>query len=616
MSEPFNPLEWLSLEAPDGGNSPANKENTPQQTEANKSDNPNIEDNTELIISRIESVMADITSTYDKWLKVGFAFADEYGEFGRSYFHRVSRYYPGYSQEACNRQYDQCLKSKGHGVTIKTFFAFAQEAGIDIRANKPFNPSTNQSFNPSTNQSSEEVADEEDTPIVLPTLPDEIFPYLPQLLQDIVTAADTKEERDILLLGSIGCLSACLPNLYGFYDKKKMFANLYVYITAQASAGKGCLIFCKHLVKPVHWSLRRQTNLMKQEYENELRDFNSVRAKDIGIEKPEKPPERMLLIPANSSATGMFQLLYENKGRGLIFETEGDTLAQAFKADFSNYSDGMRKAFPHEPITYYRKTDHEFVEIEMPCLSALLSSTPKQVAALMPNAENGLFSRFLFYHMEFKPKWKDVFSDNNDNDWEGHFIKLGKDVLNLYEALDSCNGIKFSFTIAQKERFHQFFSELHDRYYTLQTKDYMGTVRRLGPVAFRIGMILTALRIIETGDLSELQECSDADFNAALAIIDVVVRHASYVFSQLPEDVKLNKPKNKKEQFFEKLPERFNKKEYLETAKSLEISERSAIKYVEDFCKSSLINREQRDSYWKLRSRNKKNGITDNNEDS
>jgi hypothetical protein len=34
-------------------------------------------------------------------------------------------------------------------------------------------------------------------------------------------------------------------------------------------------------------------------------------------------------------------------------------------------------------------------------LSALLSGTPKQVSALIPNAENGLFSRFIFYYRTF-----------------------------------------------------------------------------------------------------------------------------------------------------------------------------------------------------------------------
>jgi hypothetical protein len=52
--------------------------------------------------------------------------------------------------------------------------------------------------------------------------------------------------------------------------------------------------------------------------------------------------------------------------------------------------------------------------MQNPRLSALLSGTPKQVSALIPNAENGLFSRFIFYFMNIKPVWKDVFANSGD----------------------------------------------------------------------------------------------------------------------------------------------------------------------------------------------------------
>jgi hypothetical protein len=91
-------------------------------------------------------------------------------------------------------------------------------------------------------------------------------------------------------------------------------------------------------------------------------------------------------VPANNSATGLFQILNDNKGVGLLFETEGDTLVQTFKGEHGNYSDGFRKAFHHETISYNRRKDREYVELEKPCLSALLSGTPKQVSAPIPNA--------------------------------------------------------------------------------------------------------------------------------------------------------------------------------------------------------------------------------------
>ena len=99
----------------------------------------------EVIIQRLETSHTDITANYSDWRDIGFAFADEFGEAGRDYFHRVSCYYPGYSQRDCDKQYDNCLKSSGHGVTIKSFFHLAQQAGISLVTTQP---KTNSSTSP------------------------------------------------------------------------------------------------------------------------------------------------------------------------------------------------------------------------------------------------------------------------------------------------------------------------------------------------------------------------------------------------------------------------------------------------------------------------------------
>src|SRR5690606_30688641 len=225
---------------------------------------------------------------------------------------------------------------------------------------------------------------------------------------------------------------------------KKVRPNLYLFISAQASAGKGRLVHCRQLVTPIHKMLRQQAKMLKQQFEIEMAEFNaSKKNKDTSAEKPDKPKEKMLFIPANNSTTGVFQLLADNDGRGLIFETEGDTLAQAFKSDYGNYSDGFRKAFHHETISYYRRTDREYVDIESPCLSTVLSGTPGQIASLIPSAENGLFSRFIFYFMNVQPVWKDVFASSAAKGLDDYFNNLGQEFLELYNTLLSTSEMEF-----------------------------------------------------------------------------------------------------------------------------------------------------------------------------
>jgi hypothetical protein len=503
------------------------------------------------------------------------------------------------------------MKAKGHGISIKTLFHLAKQAGIDVKSRQETEDGRREmdegrkeqvarGLEPVANSQKPEASNQQPVAESLPTLPESVFSVLPDLLHKVIAVADSNEERDILLLGSLVTMSACLPKVYGLYDGKRVCPNLYLFITAQASAGKGRLVHCKQLVKPVHIELRQQANLMKLQYEEDMREFNSFKGKDIKKEKPAKPPEKMLFIPANNSTTGVFQLLSDNEGKGLIFETEGDTLAQAFKSDYGNYSDGFRKAFHHETISYYRRTDREYVEIENPCLSTVLSGTPRQVSTLIPNAENGLFSRFIFYHMNIKPIWKNVFASSNNEGLDEYFNRLGKEFLPLYNALNTHPAIQFCLTSEQQDQFHAFFTQVQVKYLTLQGMDYMATIRRLGLIAFRIAMVLSILRLLETGDFSDKYDCTEDDFQTTLSIINVLVKHASYVYSELPEDSTPTKQKNRKEQFLDQLPEKFNRPGYLALAKSLSIAEKTAEGYITQFCEKGLIFRDQQSSYTKI----------------
>jgi hypothetical protein len=563
----FNPLEWINK-------SP--QQTIPEPEQHNQTDSFN---QVVRIIQQIEEKQIDIATAYSDWRNIGFALADEFGEDGRDLFHRISFFYADYSAVECNRQFDNCLKAKGQGISLKTFFYHAKNAGVPIGSTKRQIPT-------------EEAA--------MPTLPDSIYNELPEFLKQVVAPATTNEERDLLLLGSLVAISSCLPKIYGIYDGRKVFPNLYLFVTAQASAGKGRMIHCKQIVLPVHKAMREQAKLLKQQHELEMSEYNAKKGKEEGIEKPARPPEKMLIIPANNSTTGVFQLLADSEGKGLIFETEGDTLAQAFKSDYGNYSDGFRKAFHHETISYYRRTDREYVDIENPCLSAVLSGTPKQVSALIPNAENGLFSRFIFYFMNIRAEWKDVFADNSNQGLDEHFDTLGIRFYQLYQILKSSPEIQFNLTADQKGQFNSFFTQVQDTYLAIQGIDYMATVRRLGLISFRLSMILSALRILENGDTSCTIICEARDFQTAIAMVKVLVKHSSKVFSELPEDVKPVQRKNRKEKYLASLPKIFNRQKYLEMAKSLSIPDKTAEGYITEFYKKGLIHREQHDYYVNL----------------
>jgi hypothetical protein len=435
------------------------------------------------------------------------------------------------------------------------------------------------------------------TEVQMPTLPDEVFNSIPLFLQRITNVAQSKEERDILLLGSLVTLSVAFPKITGKYGDNPVHTNLFIFITAKASAGKGVLIHCRRLVEPIHQALREEAKQLKQKYEIDMLDYNANKGKEANTEKPQKPPQKMLFIPANNSATGFLELLGDSNSRGLIFETEGDTLAKAFKSDYGDFSDGFRNAFQHEPISYYRRTDKEFVEIQRPCLSAMLSGTPKQIQTLIPSPENGLFSRFMFYVMNMKMVWKDVFASNTEDGLDNHFATLGNEFLSLYQMLMSSPEIQFSLTKEQQAKFNQFFAEKQNLYVAIQEEDIVGTVRRLGLTAFRMMMVFTALRIMEDGEITNQLICSDTDFENTLNLIETLLKHSSYVFNQIAEQTYQPKPKKRKEQFLEQLTYEFNRQSYVAIAQSLGIPDKTAQGYIKNFIDSGIVLHPSQDKY-------------------
>lgn len=118
----FNPNDWI--------HNPEKRIQTAAIPKHKRSSG--IESDIEVIVTRIESFRLDLTADYNSWLTIGFSIASELGESGRSYYHRVSRFHPDYNFQACDLQYSKCLNRNKTGVSIRTFYFLAQQAGIDI----------------------------------------------------------------------------------------------------------------------------------------------------------------------------------------------------------------------------------------------------------------------------------------------------------------------------------------------------------------------------------------------------------------------------------------------------------------------------------------------------
>ena len=575
----------------------------------------------ETITQRIETSCIDITSGYDNWRDLGFALSEELGEAGRDYFHRISRFNSDYDHAEADKQYDRCLKAHGSGVTIKTFFQKAKEAGISIftgtksaisAESAKSAPYRNADIKSKSAESlTAEIAEIAETAemeeiIELPTFSQEVADSLPDFLKKIVGISNSEADSDILLLGTLTVLSACMPHIRGVYDRRTVYPNLFLFVTARASSGKGRLNLCRHLVEPIHDRLREINEAEVMEYKHKLAEYNAAGKKKVDMEKPEEPPMRMLFIPSNSSATAVYQVLNDNCGEGLMFETEGDTLANTFGSDYGNYSDGFRKAFHHETISYIRRKDREYVNIKQPKLSTLLTGTPRQILNLISDAENGLFSRFAFYYLDTKLVWNNVFANSGDETLEDYFQTLGKEYQDFFNILRECKDMTFYFTAEQEADFNVTFDQWQQDYVESCGEEFVATVRRLGVIMFRIAMCLSALRIMEDGNFEDTLCCMDEDYRTAKTIADVLIKHDARVFHTLanttaaPKTASAAQRQSVHLKFFEALPDEFDRKTYTELATQMGLNPKSMDRVIRKWCDEGKLENITHGKYAKV----------------
>ena len=558
-------------------------------------------DDIEVVTRRIEDAGVDITVGYAAWRDVGFALSDALGEAGRQYYHRVSCLNPDYNQQECDKQYDKCLKAHGTGVTVKTFFQLAKDAGVSVsipsKTSKPSLPSLPRNEGSGVIEVSEVEEEEEE---ILPSFSAGLKGTLPGLLERVLDKATSDEDGDILLLGSLAALSACLPNVSGVYNGRPVWANLFLFVTARASSGKGRLALCRYLIEPIHDELRQLNEAEMMDYKQKMQQYNCAKNK-ADLEKPEEPPLRMLFIPANSSATAVYQVLNDNDGQGIMFETEGDTLANTFSSDYGNYSDGFRKAFHHESVSYVRRKDREYVNLKRPRLSTVLTGTPKQVLSLITDAENGLFSRFIFYYMRTKLEWQDVFQESADGTLDEYFQGLGADFRDFYVVLKTSGEMKFRLTPEQGKAFNLWFENVQRDFAAKYGDELIASVRRMGLITFRMAKILTTLRVMEHGAFDAELWCLDEDFNSAMKIAQVLIEHTAKVFRELPKVATGNGSQKtiRKQAFWEKLPDEFDRKTFVDVSAGLGIPLSTAERSVKKWCEEGLVERVDQGKYRK-----------------
>ncbi len=435
-----------------------------------------------------------------------------------------------------------------------------------------------------------------------PFIPNSVYEALPKYMKDMAGLFPSPREKDMFFLGLLVLLSACFPRVYGIYDRRRYQSNLFMFISAPAGSGKGVLTFVRMLGETI------QKELL-DEYKTELAEFNSLQDEEDEKDNVEiiKPVLKKFFIPADNTSAKLKQSIGDNGTLGgIVFDTEADTLSSANKSKHGEFSHLYRKAFQHEPIEYERKGNNEYLSIERPALSVLLSGTPHQIRSLVKDVENGLTSRFAFYYFNEVSGWKDVFVESTDlgaifRSEGGSLASMTAPYLLKY-IKEPQSEIQFLLTGSQAEKLNTVFDQRCEQIVKACGNEIGAAVYRMGLIQFRIAMILTIMRKIEKAQLpNELPPkiyCEDVDFNIANSIVECLLHHMTAVFFQM-KGSRRSTGYNMKQQYYDSLPSEFNRQDAMDIASLFQIPEKTAESYLRQGTTAGVLNKPKHNHYVK-----------------
>ena len=568
---------------------------------------------------------ADIAPTYIEYVQLAFAIANDCGEAGRNDFLSLCSLSSKYDGKNAEALFSNALHADKEDIHLGTVFHLAEQCGVKIAAHARYPKAgttgtagtvpdfshTYARYNrvenniPCDTNDEEQLTEGSEPYSPLPTFPQDYA--WPELLNKIISFGKKPEQRDVLLLGALTVLGASLSHTVRcLYSRKWQAPCMQSFVMGPSAAGKGALTWVRLLIEPIHEKIRAEVEEAMKKYRKEKAAYDSLGKERKNQEAPVLPPNRMFLISGNNTGTGILQNIMDSNGTGIICESEADTVSTAIGTEYGNWSDTLRKAFDHDRLSYNRRTDREYQEVQRSYLSVLLSGTPAQVKPLIPTAENGLFSRQNFYYVPRITQWANQFGEE-DVDVDEEFRLMGKKWKCILDGLNLQGLFTLKLTAGQQEEFNRMFSELFHRSGMVNGDEMSSSVVRLAVNACRMMSVVAILRSLEDSSLvkpdthissDNLKDriiprwdmvITDDDFNVVLALVEPLYLHATHILSFLVPSVVKSRGTADRDMLFAGMEDEFTRQQLLEKAHGRGIPETTALTWLKRLTKQDAL---------------------------
>lgn len=250
------------------------------------------------LVEAVRSAGVDIAPGYCEYVRLAFAIANDCGEAGREGFITLCSLSVKFNREKAERLFSNALNKGDHRIHLGTAFHLAELAGV--RLEPPSRPRDTQASNASNannaapvshtrtcdNNVEIEIEEQVDPFTHLPFFPE--GHEWPRMLRQIMAFGQSREQRDVLLLGGLTTLGASLAQTLRFlYGGKWFFSSLQTFVVAPPASGKGVLAWTRMLVQPIHDEIRATVAEEMKRYKKEMTSFNSLGREKAKAEEPE-----------------------------------------------------------------------------------------------------------------------------------------------------------------------------------------------------------------------------------------------------------------------------------------------------------------------------------------
>lgn len=433
----------------------------------------------------------------------------------------------------------------------------------------------------------------QDVDLFTPHFPSQLKDLLPGPLGSIASIVDSKRSVDTAVLSILVALSGVLRNISVLHGDKSVGVNLYLHVIATSASDKNDITIGYDVCRAITKYDEEEAKVSIAEH-----DFYADNAPHVKWEKPTIPN---YCLTADTSAAHLNEQIFNNAGAGLIFDTELDTLVNAFKNTWGNYSKELRANMHNEPLGSATLRSNR--RVENPRFAMIVSGTVDQVLSLYPSAENGAFSRGIFYLFKGENKWNpNVFLNEKyliKSQTRNEFLEQ---ILQIYEQLsDSRLTFKWRTNCAKKN--NEFFEHIYNEY-SAKFEGSDAIIKRMGLIASKLGAILTCIRIASGDAVAEFDGdivlIDPRDRDITLQMVECLVEHSLVLFTNLTVGYTSISSKDANQVvLLANLAQEFSREEMILCARKRNIPERTADRYCAELVASGRVQKTSHGRYRK-----------------